>query len=823
MKCPLSWLLRHLETEASLETIAETLTRIGLTVEGIFDRGGSLKDFRIGRIAEIAPHPNADRLKLCRVEIGDGRIHEVVCGAPNARAGLLGVFAPVGAVMPLSGERLKASRIRGVLSEGMLCSEAEIGIGENAAGIIDLDGIIDVKEAKISPGVSAAKALGLEDPVLDLEITPNRPDCLGVRGIARELAAAGLGSLAPLPSPSLKEAFRCPIAIKLSFAKEERDACPHFVGRLLRGVEVRESPLWLRRLLEGAGLRPISAPVDITNYLSLDEARPLHVYDAERITGAIGARLARKSETLKALDGEIYNLDESATVIADEKGVLGLAGLIGGEASAVHKETRDIFIESAWFSPKRTGRTGRALGIDSEARRRFERGVDPLSAGRGCDRAARMIADLCGGEISAMGQAGAPCHQERVIKFPTDLTERLTGHKPAKGRAEKILTSLGCAVKKSAGRKTVLETRPPSWRRDLNIPSDLAEEIIRMEGVEKIPMTPLLPQRPVAKSIRPPLSKMETRCRRALAVRGASEAMLWSLLPEQAAAFFAPADILKKLRLANPLSAEMSHMRPSLVPGLILAAARNFAHARREIAIFEAGAVFSDSVPGAEERRLSCARHGLATERQRGRHWTIPTDKPADLFDAKSDCFALLHACGLEAQQCRVKSLNDRAWHPSRSGEVFLEGGESIARFGEIHPEILEALEAPAPLAACEVRLSRILKASRQKKSPVSSLAARHPLRRDFAFIVERALPAEEILKAASSAIGAMPSRLRLFDVYEKGEGGGGALGEGRKSIAIEATLYPEKALNEKSIARLSRKIAEEVKRRCGGVLRDDG
>ena len=817
MKCPLLWLRDHLETRASYEDIAETLTHIGLTVEGIEWRGAALEGFITARITKIAPHPNADRLRLCEVDLGRGRgKKDVVCGAPNAEVGLVGIFAPVGVVMPQSGKKLKASTIRGVLSEGMLCSEEEIGLGEEG------DGIINLQNQKLAPGLAAASALELDEPILDLEVTYNRPDWLGMRGIARELAAAGLGTLKKQKKIAIRSQSSSRIPIRLSFPKSGApkggaEACPHFVGREIRGVTMRKSPPWLKRRLELAGLHPVSAPVDITNYIALDRARPLHAYDSDRIQSFISARFAKKGESLAALDGEDYKLDETMCVIADKGSVLGLGGIMGGAASSVHEETTNIFIESAWFDPPHMARTGQRLGIESDARRRFERGVDPLSAEEGCDMAAALIQEICGGVVSKMEKAGKAPKRSRVISFSPQHVKKMTGYAPPRGKSETILTALGCAVQKKKGKHGLLSVRPPSWRGDLQHPADLVEEIMRMEGVEKIPPTPLPRLRSWAEPLLPPLLGLQRECRRALALRGAREIVPWSFIPKKAAGFFTSEKTLTALALDNPISEDMSHMRPSLLPGLVMAAAQNLALGHHDMAFFETGAVFWDSVPEAEHLSIAGARAGLARSQNMGRHWREKS--AASLFDAKADLMALLDLCGIDENAYREiphGAGGDDYWHPRRSGSFVTEDGEALGAFGEIHPDILDALQAPEPLAAFEVSLERLMEAAKTHapRAPFEALRL-HPIRRDFAFLVQKDVPADSVLRAAKKGIGKISCDLRLFDIFE-----GGGVEEGKKSLAIEVTFYPRAPLDEKRIQKIAENIAGAVEEACGGQLR---
>ncbi|MBF0394122.1 MAG: phenylalanine--tRNA ligase subunit beta, partial [Alphaproteobacteria bacterium] len=576
MKFTLSWLRQHLDTDAPIDAISERLTMLGLEVESIEDPAASLADFTVAQVVEAVQHPDADRLRVCTVDPGDGATLQVVCGAPNARAGIKVILARPGARIPANGEVLKKGKIRGVESQGMLCSWRELGLGEDHAGIAELD-----PAAKV--GGKLVEAMEF-DPVFDVSITPNRADCLGVRGIARDLAASGMGKLKPLKAQPVVARLTSPITVSLDFPHEAADACPLFAGRYIRGVSNCESPDWLKRRLTAIGLRPISALVDITNLFTYDLGRPLHVFDAAKVTGNIRARLAKPGERLLALNGREYELDETMTVIADQAGPEALAGIIGGAHSGCGEDTAEVFLESALFDPVRTAATGRKLGIDSDARYRFERGVDPVSAVSGMEMATRMILELCGGEASEPVIAGAEPNWHRSITLRPERVAGLGGIDIERDGIERILNALGCIVA-PAERGTLL-VHPPSWRADLTAEHDIVEEVIRVNGYDRIPTTPL-PRPSMPRTVLTPEQRRVIAVRRALAARGMVETVTWSFTASAAAAQFG--GVAEGLVLSNPISADLDAMRPSLLPNLVAAAGRNADRGLRDVTLFELG------------------------------------------------------------------------------------------------------------------------------------------------------------------------------------------------------------------------------------------
>jgi phenylalanyl-tRNA synthetase beta chain len=803
MKFTLHWLKEHLDTNAKVDEIAETLTRIGLEVEQVFDPATALAPFRVAEVVKCEKHPNADKLSVCEVDTGAERL-QVVCGAPNARAGMKGVFAPVGSYVPGSGMTLTKAKIRGVESNGMLLSERELQLSDEHTGIIELD-----PGAKV--GSSAAKALGLDDAVFEVAITPNRPDCLGVRGIARDLAAAGLGSLKKDAVKPVKGSFPNPIPIKLEFGKEDTDACPVFAGRLVRNVSNGPSPDWLQRRLKAIGLRPINALVDITNFISYDRGRPLHVYDADKITGAIRARLGRKGESFAALDGKTYEADADMCVIADDRAVLGLGGVMGGEETGATEATTNVFIESAYFDPKRTARTGRRLNIQSDARYRFERGVDPAFVVPGLEFATDLVLQLCGGEASKITVAGKPPKANRPFKFDLGLIGRLSGLKLETREIKELLAALGIELE---GKGKQLKAAPPSWRPDITGPADLVEEVVRLTGVDSVPATPMAREAGVARPVLTEAQKRQRLTRRVLASRGFVEAVTWSFIaPEHAKLFGGGAG---ELILSNPISTELAAMRPSLLPGLITAAQRKRDRGFADGALFELGQAYRGAGPSDQFVAASGVRFGRSTLSCSGRHWS--GEAPAtDVFAAKEDAIAALTALGLDQASLSVTREAPPWFHPGRSGALKLGPKTVLGVFGEFHPDLVAKLGIDPPIAGFELYLDA-LPAARSKGAGRLALEASdlQPVRRDFAFLLDQNVPAGEVVRAASSADRLLISDVGVFDVFA-----GPGVPQGKKSLAIEVTLQPrEKTLTDAEIEAVAAKIVVAVTKATGGELR---
>ncbi|TBW36433.1 phenylalanine--tRNA ligase subunit beta [Siculibacillus lacustris] len=805
MKFTLSWLKDHLDTTASLDTIVETLTMIGLEVEGVEDKAKALKPFVVAEIVAAEQHPNADRLRVCRVATGAGEPLQVVCGAPNARVGLKTVFAPAGTWIPGKDITLGVGQIRGVESHGMMCSASELGISEDHDGIIEL-----APDAPV--GTAYVDFADLDDPVIDVSLTPNRADCAGVRGIARDLAAAGIGDLKPETTRRIPGHFTSPIGVELRFAEGEAQICPAFYGRYVRGVTNRPSPEWLQRRLKAIGLRPISALVDMTNFVSIDRGRPLHVFDAAKVRGTIHARMARTGESLLALDGKTYALDERMCVIADDSGPLGLGGVMGGEATGCSLDTTEVFIECAWFDPVRVAETGRRTGIVSDARYRFERGVDPASLGPGLDIATEMVIDLVGGEASEPVLVGQAPELERIIEFPLSEVKRLTGLTLHRAEIRQILEKLGFFV---VGRDDVFRVAVPTWRADVALKADLVEEVMRIHGLANVASTPLPALGSVGARVLTPLQVRRSKARRILATRRMLEAVTWSFVSKAEARHFGGGG--DDLALANPIAGDLSDMRPSLLPGLIGAAERNLKRGIVDVALFEVGQVFRTDAPDGQKLQAAGVRRGTAGSAGAGRHW-LGAAGPVSWTIAKADALAVLEALGVATDRVQIARTAPAWYHPGRSGTLQMGPQMILAHFGELHPATLETLDAAGPMVAFEVHLDAIPEAKAKPTKSKGALATPElmPLSRDFAFVVDEAVEAEKILKAVRGADRALIVDAAIFDVFR-----GPALGEGKKSVAVEVTLQPVKAtLTDKDLEALGAKVVAAVAKATGATLR---
>jgi phenylalanyl-tRNA synthetase beta chain len=809
MKFTLSWLKDHLKTKATVDEIATRLSAIGLEVESVDNPADKLAAFRVARIVEAGKHPNADKLQVIQVEVEKGApLLEVVCGAPNARAGLVGVFAPLGTYIPGSKITLEKKPVRGVVSNGMMCSAAELELSTEAAGIIELSA-----DMAGHVGERYVDVMGLADPVFEVKLTPNRPDCTGVRGIARDLAAAGVGTLKPEKAiVGVEGADPCPTDIKLEFSKETSSACPVFAARCIKGVTNGPSPAWLQTRLKAVGLRPINALVDVTNYISLDRGRPLHVYDADKLKGAVRARLGKAGEKFLGLDGKEYAVDETMCVIADDNGPLGLGGIMGGEASGSTEATVNVLIESAYFDPARTAATGRKTGLVTDARYRFERGVDPQSVLPGLDLATQMIHKICGGKPSKATVAGAAPEGRHSITFDTRQVAKLAGLELPESEIRTILEALGCEI---LGKGDVISVTTPSWRPDLHGAADLVEEVVRIAGLDRVPATPLPRPAGVARAVLTERQKRARRARRALAARGLVEAITWSFIPTAEAKSFgggAPA-----LELANPISVEMSSMRPGLLPGLLTALKRNRNRGFADAALFELGQAYRGEKPDDQYISASGVRAGTANLAGSGRHWDGAA-KDVDLFDAKADVFAVLAALGLDPAKAQITRDAPAWYHPGRSGTLRLGPKVVLAHFGEVHPATLKELDVAAPVAAFEVFLDA-LPAQKTKSRAKPRLEATDllPVRRDFAFVLDRDVPAGDVVRAAAGVDKALIREVSVFDVFE----GGALAAEGKKSLAIEVTLQPTaETLTDKDIEAVVQKVAAAVKAATGGEIR---
>jgi phenylalanyl-tRNA synthetase beta chain len=821
MKFTFSWLKEHLQTEAAAVEIADRLTMIGHELESLTDRAAGLRDFVAAEIVACEKHPNADKLKVCVVNTGVRRL-QVVCGAPNARTGLKCVFAAVGSVIPASGTVLQAASIRGVESAGMLLSMREMGLSDEHEGIVEL-----VPDALV--GAPAAAVLGLDDPLFDVAITPNRGDCLGVRGLARDLAAAGCGRLKPLPLslyrlglletsvfstglkplavPVLPAHYPCPIGVRFAFPPEQARACPLFIGRLIRGVANGPSPRWLQDRLQAVGLRPISVLVDVTNLMTLDLCRPLHVFDAGPLRGGLEVRPARTGERLAALNGREYELEAGMTVIADAGGVQSLGGVIGGEATACTDETTDVFVESALFDPVRTAMTGRALGIHSDARFRFERGVDPAFVEPGIEEATRLIVHLCGGTPSDLVIAGTVPPPRPPVRFRPQRVASLTGTAIADDDSARILHDLGFGVDRQA---PGWQVTVPTWRSDIGGEADLVEEVVRIAGYDRIPATPLPRQEPLPQPAQTPVQRQRSRARRTLAARGLTEAVTFSFLSPALAEMFGGESA--GLTLVNPISADLAVMRPSILPNLITAAGRNADRGQRDAALFEVGPQYA----GVRPDQQAMAAAGVRAGRTGPRHWAAPP-RPVDAFDAKADVLALLAALAVPEAGLTLTTAAAAWYHPGRCGTLSLASGPALARFGEMHPRVLARLGIKGPMVAFEVMLEAIpLRTDGPAARPPLLLSALQPLERDFAFVVAESVTAEAVLQAVRSAGPALIAEASVFDVFA-----GGALDPGQKSLAVSVLLQPlDRTLTDAEIEALSQEIVAAVAAATGGQLR---
>ncbi|MFZ4540333.1 MAG: phenylalanine--tRNA ligase subunit beta [Rickettsiales bacterium] len=790
MKFPLSLLLHYLTTDASLAQISTTLTAIGLEVDGIEDKSAELKPFVVAEILHAEKHPQADKLQVCKVKAAQGEL-QIVCGAPNARAGIKVALANIGTIIPTNGMEIKAAKVRGVESQGMLCSGAELGLSTDSAGIMELplDAVI---------GTSIVDVLGLGDPVLDINVTANRGDCMGVIGIARDLAAAGLGTFTAHPAHMFAAgAETYPIRI------DDREACPAFVGRIIRGVKNGPSPEWIQRILTAAGMRPISLLVDVTNLSTLADGRPAHVYDLKKLTGGIVVRAAKDGETVLALNDKTYTLTPRDCVIADDSGVIGIGGIMGGKSTAVDESTTDILLEIALFDPERIAKTGRALQIDSDARSRFERGVDTAALSALEEHLAGFIVKIAGGNAGAATLVGEILKRKIEVPYSAAAVNALGGVDVPERRQREILTALGF-------RDHGDHMHPPSWRHDISQPADLAEEVLRIVGYDAIPLASL--PKPTTIS-RPALDSGQVRAsalRRAAAARGLHETYSWGFCSkEQADAWSMGCEHLEALELLNPISADLSVMRPKIMPHLIDAVKNNLARGVKDIAIFELGAVFEDVTPAGQKTMLSGIRCGSST----GTHWA--GSEAVDVFDVKADLYALLDVAGINTAQLTVIPAKDVPWlHPGRSGFVGLGPKNILGVFAELHPGMLKQFGVDVPAYAFTLFVSSLpaLKTTKRKALNTSDFQT---VSRDFAFVVDGNLASSELVRAVSAADKSLLRDVTIFDVYT-----GKNVAEGKKSIALTVTLQADdRTLTDAEIEAVATAILTSVKK-VGAVVR---
>lgn len=803
MKFTLGWLKDHLETEASVGEIAERLTMIGHEVEAVVDRGAAFHGFVVAEVLAAGPHPNADKLRVCTVDTGTARV-QVVCGAPNARAGLKGVFAAPGAYIPGLDVTLKPASIRGVDSVGMLLSERELALSDEHTGIIEL-----AADAKV--GAGAAEALGLADPLIDVGITPNRGDCLGVRGLARDLAAAGMGRLKPLAREPVAGSFASAIGVELALSADAAGACPYFVGRLVRGVRNGPSPQWLQDRLRAVGLRPISALVDITNYITLDLCRPLHVFDADLVHSPLRVRLARPGETMETLNERTVELDAEMTVIADDAGAEALGGVMGGARTGCTAETVNVFIEAAVFDPARTAATGRKLNLNSDARYRFERGIDPAFLIDGMEIATRMVLELCGGNASELVIAGAEPPARPPVSFRPKRVAALTGVEVEPDESRRILAALGFAIDDGRSGAKPWRVGVPSWRNDIDGEACLVEEIVRIYGYDRIPTLPLARETALPRPALTPEQRRRALVRRLLAGRGLIEAVTYSFLSAERAALFGGGG--DDVRLVNPISVDLAVMRPSLLANLIDAAKRNADRGQADAALFEVGPQYAGAGPEDQANVAAGIRWGWTHPKV----WARPR-RAVDVYDAKADALAILDGLGVPTDKVSIGDDAPAWYHPGRSGAIRLGPKTTLAYFGEVHPKVLRRLGAPSPVVAFEVFFAALPrpKAEAGKAKPPLRLSALQPLERDFAFVVDTGVPAEAVARAARAADKALISEVRVFDVFV-----GGNVDAGKKSLAITVVLQPsERTLTDVELDAFAGRVVASVEKATGGTLR---
>ncbi|HEX5537880.1 MAG TPA: phenylalanine--tRNA ligase subunit beta [Sphingobium sp.] len=798
MKFTLSWLREHLATDASLDDILAALNDIGLEVEGVENPAGKLAGFTVARVLTAAPHPQADKLQVLTVDPGDGSALQVVCGAPNARAGLVGVFGREGATVPANGMVLKKAAIRGVESNGMMCSSRELELGEDHDGIIELP-------ADAPVGETFAGYAGLDDPVIDLSITPNRQDCMGVRGVARDLAAKGLGTLRPL-----REVYRMsadPVATDgpgPDVRTDDPEGCPAFHGQEVRGVTNGASPEWMARRLKAIGQKPISALVDITNFVMIDLGRPLHVYDKAKLKGGLAARKARPGEQVLALNGKSYTLDETMTVIADDVHVHDIGGIMGGEDSGVAETTTEVIIECAYFDPAHIARTGQKLGLTSDARQRFERGVDPAFLDEGLEIATWLVVEHCGGTASAVTRAGSAEVAPRNFAYDPATTRSLAGVDIDPEQQQAILSRLGFAV----GENWTITV--PSWRRDIDGPPDIVEEVVRIHGLANVPSTPL-PRTPgVARPTATAEQMIERRVRRAAAARGLNEAINWSFISEKEAAVVGGGDWV----LANPISEELKVMRPSLLPGLLSAARRNADRGASSIRLFEIGRRYFRAEDGSSTERLTLGLVLAGDKAPRG--WASGKAQGFTAFDAKGQALGLLEAAGAPVANLQMMGDAGDAYHPGQSGTLRLGPKTVLAEYGVVHPRLARQFDLSGTVVAAQLFLDAVPGKRRSgfMRAPFTPPALQ-AVTRDFAFIVPEPVESEALVRAVRSADKKSIVDARLFDLFT-----GAGVEPGSKSLAIEVTLQPgDKSFTEEELSAISAAVIKAAEK-LGGVLR---
>ena len=801
MKITYDWLKDHLKTNQTEEKLLEQLTNVGLEVEGVESLSEGQDLFKVAKILKTEKHPDADRLKVCDVDVGDKEIKKVVCGAPNAREGLLTIYAPPGAVIPKSGLKLVVAKIRGVTSYGMLCSESELKLSDESEGITEL------------PSSKYSKKVGknyFEKPssnLIDLSITPNRPDCLGVRGIARDLAASGFGKLKEIKLKKLKSASKR--KIKISLKKEKNQACSVFGSCLITNVKNTESPEWLKQKLISIGQKPISAIVDITNYMMFDNNRPLHVFDADKIEKELIVRNSKKGEKFDALDNKIYTLDENMCVISDNKGPLALGGIMGGIRSGTQMDTKNVLIESAYFDPTVTRKTAKKLNIESDAKFRFERGIDPQSIEEGLIRSASLIQEICGGEIGKVEIQKIKNFKTTEINFDQKLFEKIMGLKISSSEVTNILNNLGFKIKKS---KKLLKLQVPSWRPDISQPIDVVEELARIKGYDKIKTI-----EPEKVRLKPTLNKTQKLfhfLQRAVASKGYHEVVTWSFTDNKFNNLFKGEN--KEIKIVNPISSDLGVLRNSIYSNLTMYLNKNIDRGYKDISLFEIGPVFTGKNPG-DQITVVC---GISTGKKSRLSW-IEKERDVDVFDVKRDVIQTLSEAGYNPEKFVIDDETPNYYHPGKSGRIFLNAGKEnvAAYFGELHPSIIKDIDMKTNvLTGFEIFLENL----KQPKKTLNDQKSKYSVsdfqksERDFAFIIDKKVKAQDLIKIISNVDKNLIQSVKIFDLYE-----GDNIPEDKKSIALNVTIQSsEKTLKDKDLENLNNLIIKSVEDKTGAKIR---
>ena len=795
----LSWLKNHLATKANLNQVVERLTKIGLEVENVKSSNNNLDNFIICKIIKSQKHPNADKLKLCEVDIGTGKPVNVVCGAQNARDGLFAVYAPPGAIIPKTKVKLKTVKIRGIESHGMLCSGYELDQSSDKEGIVELN----KKEKNI--GDKYFKSSG--EKTMDIAITPNRPDCLGVRGIARDLASSGLGQLKKQPPIKISQKFKQPV--KISISKEKEQGCAIFGSVYIKNVQNKESPDWLKNKIISLGLKPISAIVDTTNYVMFDLNRPLHAYDADKINKEIIVRNSKKGESFEALDNKKYTLQDSMCAITDKSGILGLGGIIGGTRSGTELSTRNILLESAYFYPSSIRKTANILNIDTDAKHRFERGIDPSSIQLGLELGMCMILDMCGGEASKFSIVGKLKDERKIITLEVEKFSKVIGFSITSLEIKKILSSLGCSLKMSGKKIKVL---PPSWRQDLKEDIDLIEELARIKGYDKVPL--INPEKENIKDTLNYKQKLFHFSQRSVASKGFTETITWSFTDSKIDILFS--ELENEIKLSNPISSDLDVLRSSLYSNLMISAKKNIHRNFEDLMLFEIGPVFKGSKPGEQLTMISAIKTGKYSRK----NW-IEKERSFDVFDIKNDALRTLNEVGIDNSKVVVNNKTKKWYHPGRSGLLSLSStnGPELAYFGEIHPSIVKKLDLRTDsVLGFEMFLDNIPESRKKIREAKSQFVVSdyQKVVRDFAFVIDEKYSSGEIIDLVKKIDKELIKAVKIFDVYQ-----GDNIDDGKKSIAFNVIFEPkDKTLSDKDIEQISKKIISTVQQTTGATLR---